>query len=454
MDIVLRRLSHQSQVALQSRPKPVVVHRPPSTTTTNNHWQKIALAPRDPIISISQLYKEDPNPAKINLSIGTYRTEDSQSFVFSSVRQAAEAAHQAVQRLEREYSPMEGYEEFNRQAFRLLFGQSAAAAASDKTSVTVQTLAGTGAIDLGAAFLGKFFEGRRQVFISRPSWINYYCIFSNYRFEVATYRYYDAATKRFDAGGFFDDLAKLPEHSVVMFQPCGHNPASVQPSPDDWQVISAIVREKKMLPFFDTAYHGLCSPGADMAADLYPVRLFAEHGHLMLVSQSFSKNMSLYGERIGSLTVLAATEEQAYRVRSQLRNLIISRYICPPSVTGRTVAAVLADDRLREGWLAELAAIGDRLRATRAALRARLEALLPDRGWAHLTEHSGIFWYSGLSAATVQRLINEHSVYLCEDGRVNMAGVNGGNLERLAGVIREVLISDGGGGRGGGGEDR
>ena len=338
----------------------------------------------------------------------------------------------------------------------------------------MQTLAGTGAIDLGAAFLGKFFEGRRQVFISRPSWINYYCIFSNYRFEVATYRYYDAATKRFDAGGFFDDLAKLPEHSVVMFQPCGHNPASVQPSvndnhffhtflllisinyhpfqPDDWQVISAIVREKKMLPFFDTAYHGLCSPGADMAADLYPVRLFAEQGHLMLVSQSFSKNMSLYGERIGSLTVLAATEEQAYRVRSQLRNLIISRYICPPSVTGRTVAAVLADDRLREGWLAELAAIGDRLRATRAALRARLEALLPDRGWAHLTEHSGIFWYSGLSAATVQRLINEHSVYLCEDGRVNMAGVNGGNLERLAGVIREVLISDGGGG--GGGEDR
>lgn len=193
-----------------------------------------------------------------------------------------------------------------------------------------------------------------------------------------------------------------------------------------------------MLPFFDTAYHGLCS-GSDIAADLYPIRLFAEDGHLMLVSQSFSKNMSLYGDRIGSLTLLCSTEEEAYRVRSQLKNVIISKYICPPAATGRTVAAVLADDRLRSDWLSDLGHIAGRMVRTRAALRERLEALLPQTSWHHITEHSGIFWYSGLSSAQVQTLINEHSVYLCEDGRVNMAGVNEGNVDRLAAVLRDVL---------------
>ena len=202
-------------------------------------------------------------------------------------------------------------------------------------------------------------------------------------------------------------------------------------------MVSKIVRQKNILPFFDTAYHGLCS--GNMDKDVFPIRQFAEDGHLMLVSQSFSKNMSLYGDRIGSLTILCNSEEDVYRVRSQLKNLIISKYICPPSQIGRMVASILQDAYLKSEWLRELTSISCRLEQTRSKLRHKLETLCPTQSWQHITEQNGIFWYSGLTSAQVETLINEYSIYLCEDGRVNMAGINQENIDRLATVIHDVI---------------
>lgn len=198
-----------------------------------------------------------------------------------------------------------------------------------------------------------------------------------------------------------------------------------------------MVRHKHLLPFFDIAYHGLCS--GNIRQDLAPIRIFAEDGHLMVVSQSFSKNMGIYGDRVGSLTLLCDTEDEVYRVRSQLKNIIISKYICPPSQGGRVVATLLQDPHLRAQWQTEVGAIARRLTNIRQQLRAKLEVACPGHSWQHITEQSGIFWYSGLSSAQVERLINEYSIYLCEDGRVNIAGINQHNINTLVSVLRDII---------------
>ena len=204
-------------------------------------------------------------------------------------------------------------------------------------------------------------------------------------------------------------------------------------------MISRIVRHKNLLPFFDIAYHGLCS--GDIVKDLYPVRLSVEDGHIMVVSQSFSKNMGIYGDRVGSLTILCDSEEEAYRVQSQLKNIIISKYICPPTQGGRVVATILQDDTLRKEWLNDIKQISDRLQSIRQQLRSKLEHACPSHQWNHVTEHSGIFWYSGLTPAHVETLINEYSIYLCEDGRINIAGINQKNIDHLVNVLRNVVVT-------------
>ncbi|KAI2798817.1 Aspartate aminotransferase, mitochondrial [Blomia tropicalis] len=429
--MTLKRFVHNATAAAaaaMNRPRPTS-----KPSTLNSFWGKVTLAPRDPIISINQLYKQDPNPKKINFSIGTYRTEENESFIFSSVQKAEEKVFSETRILEKEYSPMEGFHPFNKLAYELLFGNDH----YEQSNITVQTLAGTGALDLGATFLGKFYLGRKEAFISQPSWINHYLIFTNYGFNTKAFRYYDNKRKQFDTNGFFEDIEKLPDHSVVLFQPCGHNPASVQPTPSQWDMISRIIREKNILPFFDIAYHGLCS--GQIESDVYAIRKFAQDGHHMLVSQSFSKNMSLYGDRVGSLTIMCESEDEAYRVRSQLKNLIISKYICPPFQTGRVVATVLEDQFLRHEWIEQLGGITERLQRTRWQLRRKLESVCPEHQWKHITEQCGIFWYSGLTSSQVETLINEYSIYLCEDGRVNIAGINPNNIDLFGDVIRDVI---------------
>lgn len=207
---------------------------------------------------------------------------------------------------------------------------------------------------------------------------------------------------------------------------------------DQWRDISRIVRDKGLLPFFDTAYHGLCS--GSVHDDTAPIRLFAEDGHLMIVSQSFSKNMGIYGDRVGALTIMCDHEDEVYRVTSQLKNIIISKYICPPSQSGRVVATVLGDRSLRDEWTGELVEIASRIQSIRQSLRDKLESALPNhQSWHTVTEQSGIFWYSGLSGAQVEALINEHSIYLCEDGRVNVAGVDEANVDHLVAMIADVV---------------
>ncbi|KAH9424433.1 Aspartate aminotransferase, mitochondrial, partial [Dermatophagoides pteronyssinus] len=400
-------------------------------------WNKITLAPRDPILSINQLYQQDPNPKKINLSIGTYRTENNESYVFPTVRKAEKIVFNDCSNLDKEYSPMEGFMPFNREAFRLLFGDDFGSL--EKSSITVQTLAGTGALDLGAAFLSKFFQGHKQVSISNPSWINHYFIFRNYNFNIHSFRYYDYQRKTFDENGFFDDLKNLPNNSVILFQPCGHNPSAIELNLDQWMMVSRIVRDKNLLPFFDIAYHGLCS--GNIVDDVNPIRLFAEHGHVMLVSQSFSKNMSIYCDRVGSLTVVCDSEQEAYRVQSQLKNIIISKYICPPIQGGRLVASILTDSTLKHEWKKDLQRISQRLLLTRKQLQSKLMETCPanDHQWRTITEQRGIFWYSGLTSSQVETLINDFSIYLCEDGRVNIAGLNRTNMDLFVNVLSQIL---------------
>ena len=204
-------------------------------------------------------------------------------------------------------------------------------------------------------------------------------------------------------------------------------------------MVSRIVRNKNLLPFFDIAYHGLCS--GNIEQDVNPIRLFAEQGHLMLISQSFSKNMGIYSDRVGSLTIVCDSENEAYRVQSQLKNIIISKYICPPTQGGRLVASILSDPSLKKEWQQDLQRISSRLSLTRKELQSKLEIACPSyhQQWRTITEQRGIFWYSGLTSSQVETLINDYSIYLCEDGRVNIAGLTWKNIDLFVNVVSNIL---------------
>ena len=265
-------------------------------------------------------------------------------------------------------------------------------------------------------------------------------IFQNYNFRVSNFSYYDFKLQRFDAENCFADIERMPDDSVILLQPCGHNPTGTQPEPAHWSLMSKILQQKRILPFFDIAYHGLCS--GSIEKDSLPIRLFAEDGHQMLVAQTFSKNMALYGKRIGALTILADDEKECYRIQSQLQSLIISKYICPPSFDAQVVSEILSNKHLKREWINELEHIAFRLSKVRAQFRTKLEFYCPQHDWSHLTEQSGIFWFTGLSPKQVERMINEFSVYLPEDGRLNIAGVNEHNMNHLASVIQQVVMEE------------
>ncbi|AKJ32036.1 aromatic amino acid transaminase [Caldimonas brevitalea] len=386
----------------------------------------------DPILTLNENFQKDPRPNKVNLSIGIYFDDAGRLPVMSAVREAETTLLQQLG--ERPYQPMEGAANYRTAVQQLLFGADHEAVKSGRIA-TLQTLGGSGGLKVGGDFLQRYFGGS-QVWVSDPTWDNHRAMFEGAGFKVNTYPYYDAETGGLKFDQMLTALKSLPAQSIVLLHACCHNPTGVDLTREQWAELIPVIRERRLIPYLDIAYQGF---GDGIAEDAHAVRSLAEAGVSFFVANSFSKSFSLYGERCGGLSVVCPDAAQAERVLGQLKAAVRRNYSSPPTHGGQIVARVLQTPALRASWEAELGAMRERIKQMRERLHAVLSAKLPGRRLDYFLTQRGMFSYTGLSAEQVDRLREEHAVYLVRSGRMCVAGLNQHNVEPVAVAMAAVL---------------
>lgn len=396
-------------------------------------FQKVDAYAGDPILSLMERFKDDPRSDKVNLSIGLYYNEDGIIPQLQAVAEA-EARLNAQPHGASIYLPMEGLNAYRHAIAPLLFGADHPVLAQHRVA-SIQTLGGSGALKVGADFLKRYFSGS-QVWVSDPTWENHIAIFEGAGFEVSTYPWFDDKTNgvRFEA--FLEKLKSLPERDIVLLHPCCHNPTGADLSNAQWDDVVEVLKARHLIPFLDIAYQGF---GAGMEEDAYAIRAVARAGIPLLVSNSFSKIFSLYGERVGGLSIVCEDAETAGRVLGQLKATVRRNYSSPPNFGAQVVAAVLGDSELKASWLAEVEEMRTRILAMRHELVNVLKETVPGGDFDYLLKQRGMFSYTGFSPAQVDRLRDEFGVYLIASGRMCVAGLNSGNVRRVAQAFAAVI---------------
>ena len=389
-------------------------------------FQKVDAYAGDPILSLMERFKEDPRSDKVNLSIGLYYNEEGIIPQLQAVAEA-EARLNAVPHGASLYLPMEGLNSYRNTIAPLLFGADHAVL-TQKRVATIQTLGGSGALKVGADFLKKYFPDS-GVWVSDPTWENHVAIFEGAGFTVQTYPWFDSETNGVRVDALLEKLNTLPERSIVLLHPCCHNPTGADLTNAQWDAVIDVLKTRNLIPFLDIAYQGF---GAGMEEDAYAIRAVASAGLPALVSNSFSKIFSLYGERVGGLSVVCEGAEAAGRVLGQLKATVRRIYSSPPNFGAQVVATVLGDDRLKASWLAEVESMRKRILTMRQELVDVLKEAVPGHNFDYLLKQRGMFSYTGLSAAQVDRLREEFGVYLISSGRMCVAGLNASNVHRVA----------------------
>ncbi|HEX8013139.1 MAG TPA: amino acid aminotransferase [Casimicrobiaceae bacterium] len=392
----------------------------------------IEMAPRDPILGVTETFNADPNPRKVNLGVGVYTDEDGRVPLLECVRRAERAITEKG--TPHAYLPIDGIAAYDQAVQKLVFGAQGEIVRSGR-AVTVQALGGTGALKIGADFLRRFAPGA-QAWISEPSWENHRALLEGAGFSVNVYPYYDPATRGLDFSGMLAALERVPADGIVVLHACCHNPTGVDPATEQWRRIIEVVRERNLIPFVDLAYQGF-GEGVDVDASV--VRRFAATPGPLFVANSFSKSFSLYGERVGALSIAAADRDEAARVLSQVKRIVRANYSSPPTFGGQVVATVLASSELSELWAQELAAMRERIRANRRALVERLAVHAPGADFRFMLEQRGMFSYSGLTREQVARLRSEFAVYAIDTGRICVAALNSRNVDYVAKAIATVI---------------
>lgn len=387
----------------------------------------------DPILSLMEDFKVDPRTHKVNLSIGLYYDEQSVVPQLQAVREAQKqyATHNDEAKL---YLPMEGMAGYRQAIQALLFGADSEAIQA-KRIATIQTLGGSGALKVGADFLKNYFP-QSEVWVSNPTWDNHVAIFSGAGFKTHTYRYFDNDTRQVNFEAMCEDLNTLSPQSIVLLHPCCHNPTGADLSPEQWDQVIEILKAKQLIPFLDIAYQGF---GQGVEQDAYLIRALAKTDVKYVVSNSFSKIFSLYGERVGGLSFVCQDAEEAARVLGQLKATVRRNYSSPPTTGAGLVNIILNDENLKQMWLDELEQMRTRIFAVRDQLRSRLLELVPHGNFDYLTAQQGMFSYTGLSAEQVDRLKEEFGVYLVRSGRICVSGLNQCNINYVAESIAKVL---------------
>ncbi|MBP9148866.1 MAG: aspartate/tyrosine/aromatic aminotransferase [Rhodoferax sp.] len=395
-------------------------------------FSSVEMAPRDPILGLNEQYNADTNPNKVNLGVGVY-FDDSGKLPLLQCVQAFEKT-MMDKPTARGYLPIDGIAAYDAAVKNLVFGAESEPVKSGRIA-TVQGLGGTGGLKVGADFL-KRLNPATKVLISDPSWENHRALFTNAGFVVESYRYYDAATRDIDFAGMLADLNAAPAGTVVVLHACCHNPTGYDITPTQWDEVIAVVKAKTLTPFLDMAYQGF---GYGIAEDGAVIGKFVAAGLDFFVSTSFSKSFSLYGERVGALSVLCATKDDAARVLSQLKIVIRTNYSNPPTHGGAIVAGVLGNPELRALWETELGEMRVRIKAMRQKLVDGLKAAGVTQDMSFITRQIGMFSYSGLSKDQMVRLRNEFGVYGTDTGRMCVAALNSKNVDYVCACIAKVI---------------
>lgn len=395
-------------------------------------FQHVEFYPGDPILSLVETFNNDPRSEKVNLSIGIYFDENGKLPVLECVKQAE--VRRAAEPQPRPYLPMEGLAAYRSGVQKLLFGADCAALRENRVA-TIQTLGGSGALKVGADFLRRWFPDVK-VYVSDPTWDNHRGIFEGAGFEVGVYPYYDAANGGVKFEELLTFLLGLSENSIVLLHPCCHNPTGVDLTHAQWDALLEVVQMRKLIPFMDIAYQGF---GENLTDDAYAIRKAVAMGLPLFVSNSFSKNLSLYGERVGGLSVVCPTEEEAQLVFGQLKFTVRRIYSSPPAHGGYVTADVMNSPELFSQWEVEVYAMRDRIRAMRQKLYDVLVSKVPQKNFDYFIKQRGMFSYTGLSTEQVQRLRDEFAVYLVASGRMCVAGLNESNVDYVANAFAEVL---------------
>jgi aromatic-amino-acid transaminase len=395
-------------------------------------FNAVEMAPRDPILGLNEQFAADTNPNKVNLGVGVYYDDNGKLPLLDCVKAAEEDMMKAPSA--RGYLPIDGIAAYDSAVKGLVFGVDSEPVNSGRVA-TIQAIGGTGGLKVGADFLKKI-SPSAKVLISDPSWENHRALFTNAGFPVETYPYYDAATLGVNFDGMLEALGAAPAGTIVVLHACCHNPTGYDITPEQWDQVIGVVRAKNLVPFLDMAYQGF---GYGIAEDGAVIGKFVKAGLSFFVSTSFSKSFSLYGERVGALSVLCKDKEEAARVLSQLKIAIRTNYSNPPIHGGAVVAAVLNDPKRRAVWEKELAEMRVRIKAMRQKLVDGLKAAGVERDMSFITSQIGMFSYSGLTKDQMVQLRNEYGVYGTDTGRMCVAALNSKNIDYVCQSIAKVL---------------
>lgn len=395
-------------------------------------FSAVEMAPRDPILGLNESFNADSRTTKVNLGVGVYFNDNGKIPLLGAVKIAEKARIESQPA--RGYQPIDGLPAYNQAVQTLLFGKDSALLAEGRVA-TAQALGGTGALKVGADYLKRLLPDS-TVYISDPSWENHRAIFESSGFAVESYPYYDAATRGVNFGAMKAKLSSLPAGAIVVLHACCHNPTGADLSPTQWQETIETIRARGLVAFLDMAYQGFAD---GIAEDALALNLFAASGLQFFLSSSFSKSFSLYGERVGALSIVTAAREESARVMSQIKRVIRSNYSNPPSHGGAVVAAVLASPELRQMWEDELAGMRLRIRAMRSSLVEKLAAKGTSQDFSFIIKQRGMFSYTGLSADQVARMQKEFGIYAVSTGRICLAALNTKNIDYVADAIAAVL---------------
>ena len=401
-------------------------------TASASLFAAVEMAPRDPILGLNEQFAADGNPNKVNLGVGVYFDDEGKLPVLKCVAAAEKQLLEAPKA--KGYLPIDGIAAYDKAVQGLVFGADAAAVREGRVA-TVQALGGTGGLKVGADFL-KRVNPKAPVLISDPSWENHRALFTNAGFEVGSYPYYDAASRGVRATEMLAALQAAAPGTIVVLHACCHNPTGCDLTPAQWAEVVKLVKARELVAFLDMAYQGF---GEGIAEDGAVVQQFLASGVRFFVSTSFSKSFSLYGERVGALSVVCGDKDEAARVLSQLKIVIRTNYSNPPTFGAHVVATVLTTPALRAQWEQELSGMRERIRATRHALVARLQAAGVQGDLSYITRQKGMFSYSGLAKEQMQRLRSEFGVYGVDSGRICVAAINSRNIDAVVAALARVM---------------
>lgn len=401
-----------------------------------SRFQNVELGPPVEVFALNKLFVEDSFQNKVSLGVGAYRDDMGKPWVLPVVKKV-EKIMATDDTLLHEYLPVLGIEQYCSASVSMLLGQDNPVISSGR-AFGVQSLSGTGALRIGAEFLNKQLK-YTTFYCSEPTWENHNLVFINSGFTTSRrYRYWDPKSRGINFDGMIEDLRSAPENSVIILHACAHNPTGIDPTHEQWEKIADVIEERKLFPFFDSAYQGFAS--GDLDKDAWAVRYFVKRGFELVCAQSYAKNFGLYNERCGNLTIVVSNPKYAAAVKSQMTWIVRGMYSNPPAHGVRVVNTVLNNPDLFGEWKESIKTMASRIIQMREALRAELIKLGTPGTWDHIVKQIGMFSYTGLTQRQVDHLIKEYHIYLLQSGRISISGLNQNNVAYVARAINDAVL--------------